>query len=232
MVNLNKIISLLPAEIRENWTPLLEQVDLKLGQVLIEPGRAQGYLYFPQTAIVSWVHVLQNGASTEVTVIGREGVIGMYLLMGAAQTDDRAIVQRAGSALRIRLSVVLNHFNQGKDVQKVFLRYAQTLITQMSQGSVCHRHHNLEQQLCRMLLLTLDRQDNNTIAMTHELLASLLGVRREGVTQAAHHLMGEKILHYTRGHITVLDRAALEARACECYGVISQECERFMAMQL
>jgi CRP-like cAMP-binding protein len=228
MVNLNKIISLLPAAIQQAWSPFCEPVNLKLGQILAEPGRAQSHLYFPLTAIVSWVHVLQNGASTEVTVIGPEGVVGMHLLMGAVQTPNRAIAQKSGSVLRIPLSVVLPSFNQDNDVQKVFLRYAQTLITQVSQSSVCHQHHSLEQQFCRMLLLTLDRQNSNTIVMTHELLASLLGVRREGVTQAAHRLMGEKILHYSRGNITVLDRAALETRACECYGVISREYDRFL----
>ncbi|WP_233252856.1 Crp/Fnr family transcriptional regulator [Limnohabitans sp. T6-20] len=181
---------------------------------------------------MSWVHILENGASTEIAITGREGMVGIYLLMGAAQTNNRAIVQKAGSAMRIRLSVVLNSFNQGNAVQKVSLHYAQTLMNQISQVSVCNRHHTLEQQLCRMLLLTLDRQDSQTIVLTQELMASLLGVRREGVTHAAHRLMNQNILHYSRGNITVLDRKALEKRACECYSVISREYDRFSNMPL
>lgn len=229
-LNTNKIIDFLSDSILEEWSPYFEPVELALGQVLYEPGRIIGHLYFPVTAIVSWVHVLENGASTEIAITGREGVVGIYLLMGASQTNNRAIVQKAGAAIRIRLSVVLNSFNQGNVVQRVFLRYAQTLMNQISQVSVCNRHHPLEQQLCRMLLLTLDRQDNKTIVLTHELMASMLGVRREGVTHAARRLMNENILHYSRGNITVLDREALEDRSCECYNVISREYDRFSSM--
>ncbi|PUE08271.1 Crp/Fnr family transcriptional regulator [Limnohabitans sp. T6-20] len=228
----NKIINFLPNPVLEEWSPYFEPVELALGQVLYEPGRIIGHLYFPLTAIVSWVHILENGASTEIAITGREGMVGIYLLMGAAQTNNRAIVQKAGSAMRIRLSVVLNSFNQGNAVQKVSLHYAQTLMNQISQVSVCNRHHTLEQQLCRMLLLTLDRQDSQTIVLTQELMASLLGVRREGVTHAAHRLMNQNILHYSRGNITVLDRKALEKRACECYSVISREYDRFSNMPL
>jgi CRP-like cAMP-binding protein len=227
-VHLNKVISFLPPAVVNEWAPHFEHVELKLGQVLYEPGRILGHLYFPLTSIVSWVRILENGASTKVAITGREGVVGIYLLMGAAQTLNRAIVQKAGTALRLRLSVVLGSFNQGNAVQKVFLRYTQTLFNQMAQGSVCHRHHSLEQQLCCMLLLTLDRQDDNTIVLTHELLASLLGVRREGVTQAARRLMKEDLIHYSRGIITVLDRVTLEKRACECYNVINHEYNRFL----
>ena len=228
--NSNKIINLLSDQIQEEWSPHFEPVELKLGQVLYEPGRAIGHLYFPLTAIVSWVHILESGASSEIAITGREGIVGIYLLMGAAQTNHRAIVQKAGSAIRIRLSVVLNSFNQGNTVQKIFLRYTQTLLNQISQVSVCNRHHSVEQQLCRMLLLTLDRQDSKTIVLTHELMANLLGVRREGVTHAAHRLMNENILHYSRGNITVLDSKALEDRTCECYSVISREYDNFTNM--
>ena len=228
--NTNKIIGFLSDSAFEEWAPYFEPVDLTLGQVLFEPGRIIGHLYFPLTAIVSWVHVLENGASTEIAITGREGVVGIYLLMGALQTNNRAIVQKAGAAIRIRLSAVLNSFNQGNVVQKVLLRYAQTLMNQVSQVSVCNRHHSLEQQLCRMLLQTLDRQDSNTIVLTHELMANMLGVRREGVTHAARRLMNENILHYSRGNITVLNRKALEERACECYNVISREYDRFLNM--
>lgn len=229
-INTNKIIDLVSNSMQAEWAPHFEPVELKLGQVLYEPGQVVGYLYFPLTAIVSWVHILENGASTEIAITGREGVAGIYLLMGAAQTNNRAIVQKAGSAIRIRLSVVLNSFNQGHSVQKIFLRYTYTLMNQISQVSVCNRHHTLEQQLCRMLLLTLDRQDNQTIVLTQELMASLLGVRREGVTHAAHRLMNENILHYSRGNVTVLDRKALENRTCECYSVISREYDDFSHM--
>jgi len=229
-INLNKIISFLsPAVIRE-WAPHFEQVELKLGQVLYEPGRVLGHLYFPLTSIVSWVRILENGAATKVAITGREGVVGIYLLMGAEQTLNRAIVQKAGSALRMRLSAVLNNFHHGNEVQRIFLRYTQTLFNQMAQGSVCHRHHSLEQQLCCMLLLTLDRQDSNTIALTHELLASLLGVRREGVTQAAHRLMKQNFIRYSRGNITVLNRTALEQRSCECYSAINNEYNRLLSV--
>lgn len=219
--HLNQVISLLPRHVVDEWTPHFERVELKSGQVLYEPGRVLRHLYFPLTSIVSWVRILENGASTKVAMTGREGVVGIYLLMGAAQTLNRAIVQKAGAALRLRLSVVLSSFNQGSAVQKILLRYTQTLFNQIAQGAVCHRHHTLEQQLCCMLLLTLDRQDSPTIVLTHELIASLLGVRREGVTQAARRLMTENLIHYSRGVITVIDHAALKERSCECYDAIN-----------
>ena len=225
--HLNQLISLLPSHIVAEWTPHFEHVELKLGQVLFEPGRVLSHLYFPLTAIVSWVRILENGTSTKVAITGREGVVGIYLLMGAAQTLNRAIVQKAGSALRLRLSVVLGSFNEGSAVQKVLLQYTQTLFNQMAQGTVCQRHHTLEQQLCCMLLLTLDRQDSRTIVLTHELIASLLGVRREGVTQAARRLMKENIIRYRRGVITVIDRESLEKRSCECYCAMQAEYSSF-----
>ena len=159
---------------------------------------------------------------------GKEGVVGIYLLMGAAHTHNRGVVQKAGTALRLRISVVLGSFNQGNPVQQLFLRYTQTLLTQIAQGSVCHRHHALEQQLCSMLLLMLDRQEGDSISLTHEAIANLLGVRREGVTQAAKRLMNDGILNYTRGRITVLNRAALERRACGCQSVIRDEERRLL----
>lgn len=221
--DLNQIISFLPEVIHEEWAPHFEPTDLEVGQILYEPGRALKHLYFPLTTIVSWVHVLENGSSSDVAIIGREGVIGIYLLMGASQTYNSAVVLKAGSAIRINLSVVLNSFNQGTAVQKVFLRFTQNLITQVSQGAVCHRHHSLEQQLCRMLLMILDRQDGNDITMTHESMAKFLGVRREGVTQAARRLMEENTISYTRGHVVVLDRKSLEKRSCECYNIIKND---------
>ena len=225
---LNKIIDLLPSDIFKEWSPHLEWVDLKQGQVLHEPGRIVSHLHFPLTAIVSWIRLLENGDATQVAMTGKEGVIGVYLLMGAAHTRNRAVVQKAGTALRLRLSVVLGSFNQGNPVQQLFLRYTQTLITQMSQGAVCHRHHTLERQLCSMLLLMLDRQDDDSIGLTHESMANLLGVRREGVTQAAKRLMNDGILSYSRGRITVLNQTALAERACECHSVIRDEERRLL----
>ena len=181
---LNRIIDLLPSDIFKEWEPHLELVDLKQGQVLHEPGRLVSHLHFPLTAIVSWIRILANGDATQVAMTGKEGVVGIYLLMGAAHTHNRGVVQKAGTALRLRISVVLGSFNQGNPVQQLFLRYTQTLLTQIAQGSVCHRHHALEQQLCSMLLLMLDRQEGDSISLTHEAIANLLGVRREGVTQA------------------------------------------------
>lgn len=228
--DLNKIISFLPELVYEEWAPHFERIDLETGQVLYEPGRALRHLYFPLTAIVSWVHVLENGSSSDVAMIGREGMIGIYLLMGASQTYNSAVVLKAGSAIRINLSVVLNSFNQGNAVQKVFLRFTQNLMTQMSQGAVCHRHHTLEQQLCRMLLMVLDRQDGNDITMTHELMAKFLGVRREGITQAAHRLMEENTISYTRGHVVVHDRKSLEKRSCECYDIIKNDQDNYIKL--
>jgi hypothetical protein len=225
----NRIISFLPKEIIEEWTPHFEEVNLKSGQVLYEPGSAMGHLYFPITAIVYGVHTLGNGVSTKIATTGREGVVGIYLLMGAAKTHNQAIVHKAGTAIRLRLSVLLHHFNHGSAVQKIFLRYAQTLFIQMSQSSVCHKHHSLEQQLSRMFLQTLDQQDDLAITGTHESMADVLGVRREAVSQAARHLMNENVITYSRGHITVLDRAALEKRTCECYKVITDEYRNFIA---
>jgi CRP-like cAMP-binding protein len=228
-IRLNKIIALLPPSVVNEWTPHFEHVELKQGQVLYAPGGVLRHLYFPLTAIVSWVRILENGATTKVAMVGREGVVGLYLLLGAVQTLNCAMVQKAGSAIRLQLGDVLTHFNHGDEVQKIFLRYTQTLFNQMAQGSVCHRHHALEQQLCCMLLFTLDRQDSNTIALTHERLANLLGVRREGVTQAAHRLMQQNAIRYSRGNITVLNRQALEEQSCECYNVINDEYQRFLS---
>ncbi len=224
----NHILALLPASTYSAWAPHFEIVDLPMGKVLYEPGAILGHVYFPTTAIVSWIYVLSNGASTEVVMTGREGLIGMYQLMGGGKTHNRAIVQTAGQAVRVPLSVVLGSFTQEQQVQRLFLLYTQAMITQMAQIGVCHRHHTLDQQLCRMLLLTLDRLEGNTIVMTHELMSELLGVRREGVTLAAKRLMVDGVIQYARGHISVLDRAELENRVCECYGVIHEEYERLL----
>ena len=201
-----------------------------MGAVLYEPGSTLSHIYFPTTAIASWVYVLENGASTEIAMTGREGVVGMYMLMGGGKSHNQAIVQTSGQLIRIPLSVVIKSFNQGHEVQSIFWLFTRALITQMAQIAVCHRHHTLDQQLCRMLLLTLQRIDGDTIMMTHEGIANLLGVRREGVTIAAKKLMHEGSISYIRGRITVHDRSALERRSCECYDVIRQEYKRLLQL--
>ena len=180
LIHINKILSQLPPAVVQAWQPHFESVNLEPGQILCEPGRPLGHLYFPLTAIVSWIYVLENGSTTEVAMTGREGVVGIYLLMGDTHTNNRALVQKGGSAIRIKLHVVLDSMLAGHPVQALFLRYVRAFISHMTQVSVCHRHHTLEQQLSCMFLLTLDRQDDNDMAMTHEMLANLLGVRREG----------------------------------------------------
>jgi CRP-like cAMP-binding protein len=224
----NNILNLLPEATYSAWAPYFETVELPMGKVLYEPGSILSHMYFPTTAIVSWVYVLENGATTEIAMTGREGVVGMYMLMGGGKSHNQAIVQTAGQAIRIPVKLVLDTFSQGHQVQSIFWLFTRALITQMAQIAVCHRHHTLDQQLCRMLLLTLNRIDGDTIVMTHEVIASLLGVRREGVTMAAKKLMDEAIIRYARGRITIHNRAALEHRACECYGVIRQEYERLL----
>jgi CRP-like cAMP-binding protein len=224
----NHILALLPESTYAAWAPHFEIRDLPMGKVLYEPGTILGHVYFPTTAIVSWIYVLSNGACTEVIMTGRDGLVGMYQLMGGGKSHNRAMVQTAGQAVRVPLSVVLGSFTEDQQVQRLLLLYTQAMITQMAQIGVCHRHHTLDQQLCRMLLLTLDRMDGDTVVMTHELMSELLGVRREGVTLAAKRLMRDGVIHYARGRITVLDRAELENRACECYGVIHQEYERLL----
>ncbi|PUE61672.1 Crp/Fnr family transcriptional regulator [Limnohabitans sp. 2KL-17] len=220
--NSNSLIALLPASTLLEWTPHFERVEFSLGQQLFDPSHTQEHLYFPLTAIVSWMNTLQNGSATEVAITGREGMAGIFLLMGAAHTQNNAYVQKAGSALRIRLRVVQESFDHNTDVQKIFFRFTQSVLTQLGQSTACHRHHSLDQQLCRKLLHTLDRQDGEVILMTHELLAQALGVRREGISHAAYRLMKDNIISYARGRIQVIDRQALENRSCECYGVISK----------
>ena len=224
----NNILNLLPEATYTAWAPYFETVELPMGKVIYEPGSILSHMYFPTTAIVSWVYVLENGASTEIAMTGREGVVGMYMLMGGGKSHNQAIVQTAGQAIRIPVKLVMDTFSQGHQVQSIFWLFTRGLITQMAQIAVCHRHHTVDQQLSRMLLLTLDRMDDNTIVMTHEVIASLLGVRREGVTMAAKKLMDEGIIRYARGRITIQNRTALEQRACECYGVIRQEYARLL----
>lgn len=218
----NFILHALPEPVYEAWQAHFEEVFLPEGKVLIEPGQSASHVYFPLDAIVSWQYMLENGDCTEIAMVGREGMVGLYLLLGNNSTPNQGVVHSGGWAIRMRLSEVLNSFNQGPEVQRLMLRFAQSLIHQMGQGNVCRQHHSIEEQLCRMLLMILDRQSSLQVSKTHEALSQLLGVRREAVSLAAAKLMNEGLIRYTRGSIEVLDRAGLEQRVCECYGVLQQ----------
>ena len=226
--NQNHLLAALPAADYQRLLPDLELVPLPLGWAVYESGGAQGYLYFPTTSIVSLLYVMENGSSAEIAVTGMDGLVGIALFMGGESTPSRAVVQSAGYGYRLKASVLKREFALGGELQHLALRYTQALITQMAQTAVCNRHHTVEQQLCRWLLLSLDRLPSNELAMTQELIANMLGVRREGVTEAAGHLQAAGVIHYSRGHITVLDRPKLEARVCECYGVVKKEMDRLL----
>ena len=224
----NHLLAALPAADYERLLPHLEPVKLDLGSALCESGSPQGYVYFPTNSIVSLLYVLEDGSSAEIAVVGNEGVVGFALFMGGETTLSRAVVQSAGNGYRLRAGLLKSEFGQGGDLQCLLLRYTQALITQMAQTAVCNRHHAVEQQLCRWLLLSLDRVSSNKLTMTQELIAHNLGVRREGVTEAAGKLQAAGLIHYGRGKITVLDRPKLEARACECYPVVKREYGRLL----
>ena len=206
----------------------MERVSLPLGKALYESGDKLNHVYFPTTAIVSLLYVMENGASAEIAVVGNEGIVGIALFMGGETMPNRAVVQSAGKALRVRGQVLQQEFNRGGPLQHLLLRYTQALLTQMAQTAVCNRHHTVDQQLCRWLLLSLDRLQANELTMTQELIANMLGVRREGVTEAAGKLQSANLIHYSRGRITVIDRPGLEARVCECYGVVQREFKRLL----
>jgi CRP-like cAMP-binding protein len=218
----------LPAAEWARWQLLLEPVDMPLGAVLYESGAPMSHVYFPADAIVSLLYVLEDGASAEIAVVGHEGIVGVSLFMGGETTPSRAIVQSAGRGFRMRGQDLKAEFNHSGAVMHLLLRYTQALITQMAQTAVCNRHHSLDQQLCRWLLLSLDRLDAPDLVMTQELIANMLGVRREGVTEAAGQLQAAGLIRYRRGHITVLDRPGLEARTCECYAVVKKEYDRLL----
>jgi CRP-like cAMP-binding protein len=201
---------------------------MPLGDVLYESGIMLRNVYFPTDSIVSLLYVMADGASAEIAVVGNEGVIGVSLFMGGETTPSRAVVQSAGNAYRLSGTVLKEEFTRAGAMQHLLLRYTQALITQMAQTAVCNRHHSLDQQLCRWLLLSLDRLDSNHLVMTQELIANMLGVRREGVTEAAGRLQSAGLISYSRGHISVLDRPGLEARTCECYAVVKKECDRLL----
>ena len=219
--------ALLKAEY-DRLSPNLEHVKLALGDVMYEPGGLLKYVYFPTTSIISLLFVMENGASAEIAVVGNEGVLGISLFMGGETTSSRAVIQSAGYAYRLKVQLLKDEFNRGGPVQRLLLRYTQALITQMAQTAVCNRHHSVEQQLCRWLLLSLDRLASDELTMTQELIANMLGVRREGVTEAAGRLQRDGIINYTRGHITVVDRPKLEERSCECYKVVKAEFDRLL----
>ncbi|OIQ65344.1 cyclic nucleotide-binding domain protein [mine drainage metagenome] len=202
---------------------------MPLGEVLYEPGERMTYVYFPATAIVSLLYVMEDGASAEIAVVGNDGIVGISLFMGGESTPSRAVVQSAGQGYRLKAQLLKNEFHRAGRMMHLLLRYIQTLITQMAQTAVCNRHHSVEQQLCRWLLLSMDRLNGNELIMTQELIANMLGVRREGVTEAAGKLHSAKLIGYTRGRITVLDRPGLEARCCECYQVVKDEFDRLMS---
>ncbi len=224
----NHLLAALPAADYERLLLHLELVPLPLGWVVYEAGGAQGYVYFPTTSIVSLLFVMENGASAEIAVTGNDGLVGIALFMGGETTPSRAVVQSAGHGYRLKASVLKGEFERGGPLQHLLLRYTQALITQMAQTAVCNRHHSVEQQLCRWLLLSLDRLPSNELRMTQELIANMLGVRREGVTEAAGNLQKAGLIRYNRGHITVLDRPKLEARVCECYAVVKKEYDRLL----
>jgi len=224
----NNLLAALPEAEWKRWSVSLERVEMPLGEVLYEPGIALGYVYFPITSIVSLLYVMENGASAEIAVVGNEGIVGVSLFMGGESTPSRAVVQSAGIGCRLKSQLMKDEFNKAGPVLHLLLRYTQALITQMAQTAVCNRHHSLDQQLCRWLLLSLDRLQGDELVMTQELIANMLGVRREGVTEGALKLQKAGLIQYARGHITVLDRPGLEARTCECYAVVKREYDRLL----
>jgi CRP-like cAMP-binding protein len=224
----NHLLAALPPAEWSRWAPLLEPVDMPLGQVLYESGIALHYVYFPITSIVSLLYVMENGASAEIAVVGNEGIVGVSLFMGGESTPSRAVVQSAGLGCRLNAAVMKTEFDKAGAALHLLLRYTQALITQMAQTAVCNRHHSLDQQLCRWLLLSLDRLQGIELVMTQELIANMLGVRREGVTEGALKLQKAGLIQYARGRITILNRKGLESRTCECYAVVKREYDRLL----
>ena len=227
--NQNHLLAALPTAEFEPLAAHLEPVPMPLGQMLYGPGEQLQHAYFPTTSIVSLHYVMESGASAESAGVGNEGVVGISLFMGGDTTPSSAVVQTAGHAYRLAGRLLKQEFGRAGLMQRLLLRYTQALITQMTQTAACNRHHSVEQQLCRWLLLTLDRMPTNELVMTQELVASMLGVRREGITEAAGRLQQAGFIRYRRGHISVLDRSGLEARACECYAVVKKELNRLLS---
>jgi len=224
----NHLLRALPAAESERLFPHLELVPMPLGNVLYESGTTLRHVYFPTTSIVSLLYVMEDGASAEIAVVGNEGMVGVALFMGGETTPSRALVQSAGHAYRLKGQILKEEFQRAAALQHLLLRYTQALLTQMAQTAVCNRHHSVDQQLCRWLLLSLDRLPSNKLSMTQELIANMLGVRREGVTEAAGKLQTDGLIRYSRGHITVLDRPGLQRQCCECYQVVKTEFDRLL----
>ncbi len=227
----NRLLAALPAAELERLLPHLESYPLPLNLTLYGSGDPMTHVYFPTEGIVSLLYLMENGASAEIAVTGNEGLIGVSLFMGGGSTPSNALVQSAGHAYRLGAQIVKREFERSGELQYVLLRYTQALITQMSQTAVCNRHHSVDQQLCRWLLLSLDRLPSNRVHMTQELISNMLGVRREGISEAAHRLRDAGLITYQRGFITVLDRPKLEQRACECYAVVKRETDRLLAFE-
>ena len=224
----NHLLAALPASDYERLAPHLELIPLKLGEVLYEPGVQLRYVYFPTTSIVSLLYVMEDGASAEIAIVGNEGILGISLFMGGETTPSRAVVQSAGHGYRLKAQLLKDEFQRFGPMLHLLLRYTQALITQMGQTAVCNRHHTVEQQLCRWLLMSLDRLPSNELTMTQELIANMLGVRREGVTESAGKLQRLGMIHYNRGHVVVVNRPALESHSCECYAVVKKEFDRLL----
>jgi CRP-like cAMP-binding protein len=224
----NRLLAALPDDGYDALLPHLEPLAMPLGLSVYESGGAQGYVYFPTSSIVSMLYVLADGASAEIAVTGNEGLVGIALFMGGETTPSRAVVQSAGQGYRLRADRLKHEFERGGALQQLLLRFTQALITQMTQTAVCNRHHSVDQQLCRWLLLSLDRLPSSELVMTQEMIANMLGVRREGVTEAAGKLQAGGLIEYSRGKITVLDRGGLEERVCECYAVVKREYDRLL----
>ncbi|HEX9450118.1 MAG TPA: Crp/Fnr family transcriptional regulator [Burkholderiales bacterium] len=228
----NHLLAALSAPDYARLLPDLEPIAMPLGWVVYESGSQMSYVYFPTNSIVSLLYVMESGASAEIAIAGNEGLVGISLFMGGESTPSRAVVQSAGDGYRLKASILKKEFALGGELQHLALRYTQALVTQMAQTAVCNRHHSVDQQLCRWLLLSMDRLHGNELRMTQELIANMLGVRREGVTASAGNLQAAGLIHYSRGHITVLDRKGLEMRVCECYGVIKTEFDRLLPYRL
>jgi CRP-like cAMP-binding protein len=224
----NRLLAALTPETKERLYLHLQRVEMPLGRVLYESGDTLRHVYFPTDSIVSLLYVLQDGASAEISLVGNDGLLGIALFMGGGTTQSRAVVQSAGYAYRLTAQRIQEEFHRNGETQQLLLRYTQALITQMAQTAVCNRHHTVDQQLCRWLLLSLDRLSSNRLTMTHELIANMLGVRREGVTDAAGKLQKHGVIRYTRGRIIVLDRPELERLCCECYAVVRKETDRLL----
>lgn len=225
----NHLLAAFPEAALDSLAPHCELIPMLLGDILYESGGKLQYVYFPTTAIISLHYLLESGGSSEIAGVGNEGVLGVSLFTGGETTPSRAVVLMGGYGYRVKASVLMEEFNRAGPVMRLMLRYTQALMTQMSQTAVCNRHHSIEQQLCRWLLLTLDRSGASEFTITQELIANMLGVRREGVTEAAGKLQGCRYISYRRGHITVVDRKGLESKVCECYAVVRKECERLLS---